>query len=213
MSVISTDYIYRSRITILDILEERGYNTKPYRKFSPKEIDAFIANYTSLNMLLSHQFDEEKRCIVNYLTSRITKQKVGVFFDELLEKMGVEDEEDRKNYEGIFLLQDPLSDTHHLTALSEWTTHKRRIAFFHIPQIVLNPMKHILVPLHTIVPSEQHADLMKDLNITSKTQLPIIRFHQDAIARCLGLVPGDIVKITRPSPSAGTYTVYRICTP
>jgi DNA-directed RNA polymerase subunit H (RpoH/RPB5) len=33
------------------------------------------------------------------------------------------------------------------------------------------------------------------------------------IARVMGLAPGDIVKITRPSPSAGEYVSYRICVP
>jgi len=29
----------------------------------------------------------------------------------------------------------------------------------------------------------------------------------------MGLLPGDIVKITRASPSAGEYTSYRVCSP
>jgi DNA-directed RNA polymerase subunit H (RpoH/RPB5) len=33
------------------------------------------------------------------------------------------------------------------------------------------------------------------------------------VARILGLLPGDIVKILRPSPSAGEYISYRICSP
>jgi DNA-directed RNA polymerase subunit H (RpoH/RPB5) len=212
MSVIGTDYIYRSRITILDILEKRGYNTKPYSKFSPKEIDALISNYASLNMDLAHK-DGAKHCLVIYLTSRITKQKIHVFFETILEKMDIPENE-RANYEAVFMVQDDqLSDTYHLAAITEWTSNKRRIAFFRIPQIVVNPLDHILVPPHTIVPEEEHQSLMTSLNITSKTQLPIIRFHVDPIARCLGLVPGDIVQIVRPSPSAGTYTVYRVCAP
>jgi len=210
-SFIGTDYIYRSRITILDILEQRGYNTTPYRKFSPKEIDAFIANYASLNMVLPHSTDDNRHCIVNYLTTRIMKQKIPIFFEDILEKMGVE-EDNRSQYEAVFLLQEPVGDTHHLAAITEWNTRKRRISFFYIPQIVLNPLKHSLVPPHIRVVEEEHAQLMKDIHITSKSQLPIIRFHIDPIARCIGLVPGDIVKIIRPSPSAGTYTVYRYCT-
>jgi len=32
-------------------------------------------------------------------------------------------------------------------------------------------------------------------------------------ARILGLIPGDVVKITRSSPSSGEYIMYRICSP
>ena len=70
-------------------------------------------------------------------------------------------------------------------------------------RIVWNPLTHALQPKFEIVPPEQHAQLLKDLYCRSKTQLPIIKFHSDPVARCLGLVPLDIVKITAASPTAG----------
>jgi DNA-directed RNA polymerase subunit H len=77
----------------------------------------------------------------------------------------------------------------------------------------MNPMKHYLVPPHEIVPKEQHEGLMKTMYITQRSQFPLIRYHQDPITRVIGAIPGDILKITRPSPSAGEYTVYRVCVP
>ena len=60
---------------------------------------------------------------------------------------------------------------------------------------------------------ENHEELLKSNYARSKTQFPLIRFHQDMVARCLGLVPGDIIEITRPSFSAGEYVSYRTCVP
>ena len=40
--------------------------------------------------------------------------------------------------------------------------------------------------------------------------LPVI-LRDDAMARYLGLRPGEVVRILRPSPTSGTYVSYRIC--
>ena len=55
--------------------------------------------------------------------------------------------------------------------------------------------------------------ILADNKIKSKANLPLIKYHEDMIARILALTPGDIVKITRPSPSAGEYISYRVCVP
>jgi DNA-directed RNA polymerase subunit H (RpoH/RPB5) len=44
-------------------------------------------------------------------------------------------------------------------------------------------------------------------------ELPHIKYHFDMQARILGLLPGEIVEIKRPSPTIGEYPMYRICTP
>ena len=90
---------------------------------------------------------------------------------------------------------------------------KLRISFFSIYMIVVNPMKHVLVPKHELLPEAEHKELLEKMYVTSKSKLPEIKFHIDPIARCIGAVPGDIVKITRPSASAGEATIYRVCAP
>ena len=80
-------------------------------------------------------------------------------------------------------------------------------------RIVNNPLNHMLQPKFEIVPKEVHEDLKKELYCRSISQFPLIRYHHDMAARCLGLIPGDIVKITRPSYSAGEYVSYRTCAP
>jgi DNA-directed RNA polymerase subunit H (RpoH/RPB5) len=69
----------------------------------------------------------------------------------------------------------------------------------------------VLVPKHEQVPQSLHEEFLKKFHLKTKMNLPMIRFHEDIIARILGLVPGDIVKITRPSPQSGEYESYRVC--
>ena len=90
---------------------------------------------------------------------------------------------------------------------------KFNVSFFSIFHIVNNPMDHVLVPKHEIVPVEEHKKIMDDNNMVSKSKFPLIRFHIDPIVRIIGGVPGDIIKITRPSPSSGEYVFYRVVAP
>jgi DNA-directed RNA polymerase subunit H (RpoH/RPB5) len=89
---------------------------------------------------------------------------------------------------------------------------KVKVRYFQAAAIVNNPIKHLLVPKHERVPAENEEALLKNM-YAKKTQLPIIRFHEDPIARMIGLMPGDIVKITRPSITAGECIGYRVCLP
>jgi DNA-directed RNA polymerase subunit H (RpoH/RPB5) len=114
-----------------------------------------------------------------------------------------------------------VSDIHHQYALNQYIKMKEnkeerrklRVSFFSVPMLVINPLRHVLVPKHDIVPPEQHKELMESLYITSKSKFPEIKFHVDPITRCIGAVPGDIIKITRYSASAGESIIYRICSP
>jgi len=70
-----------------------------------------------------------------------------------------------------------------------------------------NIFEHDLVPKHEILPKEEAEELLKKHHI-SPYQLPHIRRSDPAIF-LIGAKPGDIIKITRKSPTAGTYVTYR----
>lgn len=199
------DNLYRSRITLLDILEERGFEVTKFRKFSPIEIAAAAAAFPSLSFEVSKKDDDTQKCQVRY--AKVGRQKLVSFFEDIPEG-------DVPSTEVIVMMLEPVTDTHHQVALQLYLTRKLRVGFFSIFQLVNNPMRHVLVPKHTIVPSEEHAAIMEKYHIASKAKMPMIRFHVDPIIRLIGGVPGDIVKISRPSPTCGVYDDwYRVVTP
>lgn len=207
------DAVYRSRMTLLDILESRGYNVTNYRKFSPAEATAAVGAFSSLGFKVTKKDDETKACDVRY--ANVGRQKLDSFFNDV-------SDEDSENTEVIVMMEGQVVDAHHATALKQYMKPKEsnekerrklRVAFFSVYMIVINPLLHVLVPKHEIVPPEKHRELMESLYITAKSKFPEIKFHTDPIARCIGAVPGDIVKITRPSPSSGEAIIYRVCAP
>ena len=68
-------------------------------------------------------------------------------------------------------------------------------------------LQHMLVPKHEKISEEEKQVLLAKYNITIK-ELPKIDIKDAAIAH-LGAQPGDVIKITRDSPTAGTTVFYR----
>jgi DNA-directed RNA polymerase subunit H (RpoH/RPB5) len=222
--------IYKSRQTILKLLAGRNYNTKPYEKFGPVEVTAMIeaskasgsSETGALQMDLKREVAEDvaaaegapkpiSKCKVVYSFSRI-KNSIARFVDKYINSGGEEGVADTKDTELIVILLEPIADTFHTTSLT-YLARGCRVSFFNAHNLVYNPLEHMLVPKHELLSQSQHAEFLKMNRIKSKEHLPIIRYHEDIIARILGMVPGDIVKITRPSPSAGEYVTYRVCAP
>jgi DNA-directed RNA polymerase subunit H (RpoH/RPB5) len=214
MSFEFIDALYRSRITILDIMELRGFDTIKYRNFSPKEIEAMSVAPITLNMVLPHKTDDNRQANIIYHLTRMSRQKLSTVLDDYLP--GVLESADSKVIDAVLMMNDAIGEMHHKASLdyvSRDLKALRHVSMFCIYNLVNNPLKHVLVPPHTIVPAEEHKELMDRLMITSKGQLAMIRFHEDPITRCIGILPGDIVKIERPSQSIGVYVTYRVCVP
>ncbi len=70
---------------------------------------------------------------------------------------------------------------------------------------------HILVPKHEVLSKEEAEEVLKTLGVRPE-QLPKIR-ADDPIAKEIGAKVGDIVRIIRESPTAGTSIVYRLVIP
>lgn len=218
MNYETIDVLYRSRITLLDHLEQDGYDTTPYRKFSPKEIMEMVkagpvagappALWMELRRKEGSQASHAK-CLVVYTIGKI-KQKLAAFTGKIVEPE--EGEFSTEDTEVIIITLEPIAANFHVLAFQMHVNKKVKVRYFQAAAIVNNPIKHLLVPKHERVPAEDEEALLKSM-YAKKTQLPIIRFHEDPIARMIGLMPGDVVKITRPSITAGECIGYRVCLP
>jgi DNA-directed RNA polymerase subunit H (RpoH/RPB5) len=208
------DELYRSRRTLLEHLDEQGYDTAPYMKFSHKEIMEMVkagpmtGAPPALQMDLVSK-DGLQKCMVVTTLGKI-KQKLNPFTSKLIDPE--ETSFDPVTTELIIITLEPIAPNFHAMAYHFWSNKKTRVRYFQAKAIINNPLKHILVPPHEKVPKEEETALLKQL-YAKKSQFPLIRFHEDPIARMLGLLPGDIVKITRASPTAGVYKFHRVCVP
>jgi DNA-directed RNA polymerase subunit H len=222
--------VFRSRQIVLDVLRDRGYDTVGVEKFGPEEIREALAG-TPNGKALEFTVKGREGMVVPTPTVRVyvflarIKQKLPGFITSLETPIGMTPDASSRQPDKlgspvdpaqtsvICLINEPVVPVFTQASVNAWLTRNLRLSFFYMDSFQMNPLDHYLVPKHEIIPKDQHELLMKDLYVTQKSQFPLIRYHDDPITRVIGAIPGDIIKITRPSPSAGEYIVYRFCTP
>ena len=69
-------------------------------------------------------------------------------------------------------------------------------------------LKHELVPIHEILTAAEKKELLERMSITEK-QLPKI-LDSDPVINKIEAKPGDVIKITRKSQTAGETVYYRL---
>ena len=232
------DLIVRSRPVILEILESRGYDVSLYKDVSPTDMYLLASKKPSVLTITANKSPDstapKERVVVLYWTeNKLYRQSAAATLEKIYAKMeaapaGDEDDEstatggageseddvniDPKRDEIVILLSDPYHDQYNQLALAAWGK-KVRVSFFALKNLISNPSKHFMVPPHRKLSPEETAEVLKNLHMRSVNEFPHIKFHFDMQARVLGLVPGDVVEIQRPSETAGIYTFYRVCMP
>jgi DNA-directed RNA polymerase subunit H (RpoH/RPB5) len=95
--------------------------------------------------------------------------------------------------------------------LNQLSLQGRFIVLLSLDRLQFNILNHQYVPNHTILSDHEVGEMMKKYNVMEKSQLPDISRY-DPVALAIGMRPGEVCSIDRPSKSAISSLYYRVCT-
>lgn len=218
--------LYNARKNLLDLLTTQGYDVDGYTNFGVNEVNAMYA-HKQLDMLVETKLsssDKKKLKKKAYVKFHLEKMlSVGNINDlvEDLYVLGVGGEVGglgistnandtvltEKDMLVIVTKQEVKTMNQYLNQLF---LQGRFIVLLSLDRLQFNILNHLYVPPHTILSNEELDEMMKKYNVADKSQLPDISRY-DPVALAIGMRPGDVCKIDRPSKSAIHSTYYRVC--
>ena len=188
--------IHKSFDTIMEMLTDRG-------------VDVSHINSTILTSIAtdSHTFQVRinKDIIVLYhLKDKLQWPSIEKQLTEVLGK-----NENIANLQYIIVIAAPSYSLQFTRKLHELELDYQ---VFHIKTLQFNIYRHEMVPKHEVIRanSPQIQIIIDNYKLVDRYKFPVI-LKADAMSKYLGLKKGDLVKITRDSPSSGEYILYRVC--
>lgn len=198
--------IYKSRNTIISLLEKQNYVMSDYAEFSINEIDAMYTN-NQLDMLVKNDESDKKVYVKYYLNSKnIRKENLEDLVEDLFQIESVLTKSDTL----IIIINEEPNDTI-IERLKYLYDHDGIFIVLHnIERLQFNILEHQLVPYINILNETEVDELKKRYNLKDTTQLPeISRFDPQSLAVCLR--PGQVCRLHRKSYTGLTYDYYRLC--
>lgn len=184
--------IEKSFVTIREMLTDRGEDVASLQHLSGKDIAALASSRT----IFHFDVPSCKHRVIYNLNAKFRPAEIRKLLDE----------------EGVTTI---------IVVAREKPTHAncrklmedvdKDLQIFDIRELQYNVSRHVLVPRHEPIRDEAEIHrILQRYNLKSRFLMPII-FSTDVMARYLALKHGQLVRIIRPSPSAGTYVPYRCC--
>jgi DNA-directed RNA polymerase subunit H (RpoH/RPB5) len=204
--------IFTSRQIILELMGKQGYNVNDYANFSINEVNSMKQN-NQLDMLLetkdevvTNENPKKKIYIRYYLSARPAAKNIREMIDDLF----ILTETLRKEDTLFIIIKDDPNETLINEIKHIWEAEGVFIVIESIKRLQFNILNHVLVPPHRIMMESEVKEIIKKYNISDRSLFPdISRF--DPVARAIGLRPGNVCHITRPSKTAIETNYYRIC--
>jgi DNA-directed RNA polymerase subunit H (RpoH/RPB5) len=197
--------ITKSRENILAQLEKRGFDVDNYKGASIAQVHVMFQN-SQLDMLVENPDTGRKAYVKYHLGKSLRSNNIMDMIDDLYTLDTIL----TKNDDLIIIAKDSANDSMEKSLREMWAKMKYLITVIGLKQLQFNILEHTLVPPHRVLSSEEAEEIKKRYNIVEDSQLPdISRFSPVSLA--LGIRPGEICEILRPSRTAITAPFYRIC--
>ena len=197
---------YTSRKNILSILESRGYIVADYIDSSIHEVE-IMANTDQLDILVK-SYKSDKQVYVKYNTKKSIRPQA---INDYVSGIFGGDEPLLKSTDDMIIIDaiDP-NDTTKKTLNEIWDRDGLYISVVSIRSLMFNILLHRLVPEHRVLTDQEKKKIDQQYNIMSDKMYPdISRFSP--VPAIIGLRPGELCEIIRPSRTAISSPYYRIC--
>ena len=197
--------IYKSRKTILEILNTRGFDVSDYNNFTYDELHIMMQNQ-QLDLMVNHPITN-KKVYVKYNIFKVLRPN-NIY--DVVEDLFYIENVLNKNDDIIIINKDEPNDTLQTTVKNIWLQDSIYISILNIARLQYNALNHVLVPKHTILYEVERQEFIKKYNITDEKMIPNISYFSP-ISLLLGIRPGNICKIERFSKTSIDSNFYRIC--
>ena len=141
-----------------------------------------------------------------YLAKTLRPQNIQEIIDDLFNLEEILAKSDTL----MIIIKDDMNETMTNLLKHIWEQDGILIVIQSIKRLQFNILDHILVPSHRVLNNDEVAVVKDRYNIMDDTQFPdISRF--DPVAQIIGIRPGQVCEIIRPSKTAIKSYYYRIC--
>lgn len=206
--------IYKSKNVLLELMKSQGYNISDYAGFSINEVNSMKVNNQLDMMLEKVQTDDDsnnnksnKIYIRYYLTkNQLSKKDLQEIIDDLFNI----EELLTTNDTLMIIVKDDANETLVNFIKHIWEQDNIFVIVQSLKRTQFNILEHKLVPPHRVLSNTEIVQIKKKYNIMDDNQFPIIsRF--DPVAQSIGIRPGQVCEIMRPSKTAIIAPYYRVC--
>lgn len=198
--------LFKSRQTIIDLLEKQGYDVGEYKYFNMSEIDAMYSKQ-QLDLNFENQENNKKVYVKYYLDSKQIKPPT---LDNIIEDLFEIENVLTKNDTLIIITDGEPNDTIINKIKFLFDKDGIFVVIHNIQRLQFNILNHQLVPECKILSDKELSDLKTRINIKDNSQLPeISRFDPQALAMCIR--PGQVCELIRTSLTSLETIYYRVC--
>lgn len=198
--------LYVSRKILIEHLEKQGFETDDVKNFSHNDIHIMAKN-DQLDMYLTNPDNNQKIYVKYYILKELRPQNIHDIADEIY----VLEELLKKNQDQLLVVtKSHINDTMKYELEKIWSNSSLYINIISLQELQFNLLNHVMVPKHIKLNDTQKKEFLNKYNIFKEERIPeISRF--DPVAKAIGLQPGSVCKIIRPSRTSIEGVYYRLC--
>ena len=204
--------IHKSRKNIIDLLKLQDFDVSNYENFSINDVNTLLET-RQMDMLVENEKTGKKIYVKYHMSNSsagLAKSMRPITIYEYIEDLYTLDEVLEKKDDLIIIMKDEPNDTIRKTQVDIWEQDSIYVNIMNIKRLQYNIMNHQLVPKHTVLTNEESEEVRRKYNISNNTLIPdISRFSP--VSQVIGIRPGDLCRIQRPSKTSIKADFYRIC--